>query len=125
MSIEDSLAVLHPTAPAFSPDGARIAFAVEEAFSRRDEGVHSRIWIAAADGSGAREATRGPWSDTAPCWSPDGTSLAFLSDRGHHYPSQLSGGEQQRVPLRAHSRTIRPSSSPMSRRAISTRRQGN
>ena len=29
MTIEDSLAVLHPTAPAFSPDGARIAFAVE------------------------------------------------------------------------------------------------
>ena len=83
MSIEDSLAVLHPTAPAFSPDGARIAFAVEEAFSRRDEGVHSRIWIAAADGSGAREATRGPWSDTAPCWSPDGAALAFLSDRSH------------------------------------------
>jgi dipeptidyl aminopeptidase/acylaminoacyl peptidase len=80
---ERLLDLLHPSQPAFSPDGRRVAFSVEEAFSRAEEGVSSRIWIAAADGSGARQATRGPRSDTSPRWSPDGSMLAFLSDRDH------------------------------------------
>jgi dipeptidyl aminopeptidase/acylaminoacyl peptidase len=80
---ERLLDLLHPSQPAFSPDGARVAFTVHEAFSRPDEGVSSRIWIARADGSGARQATRGPRADTAPRWSPDGRTLAFLSDRDH------------------------------------------
>src|SRR6476620_874168 len=80
---ERLLDLLHPSQPAFSPDGARVAFSVQEAFSRPDEGVSSRIWIAQADGSGARQATRGPRADTSPRWSPDGGSLAFLSERDH------------------------------------------
>ena len=83
MIAERLLDLLHPSQPAFSPDGARVAFTVHEAFSRPDEGVSSRIWIARADGSGARQATRGPRADTAPRWSPDGRMLAFLSDRDH------------------------------------------
>ncbi len=81
MSSEQLLSVLHPGQPAFSPDGARVAFSAEEAFSRPGEGVASRIWIASADGSGARQVTRGPRADTTPRWSPDGRTLAFLSDR--------------------------------------------
>jgi dipeptidyl aminopeptidase/acylaminoacyl peptidase len=80
---ERLLDLLHPSQPAFSPDGTRVAFSVQESFSRPDEGVASRIWIARADGSGARQATRGPRSDTSPRWSPDGRMLAFLSDRDH------------------------------------------
>ncbi len=83
MTHEQLLSVLHPGQPAFSPDGARVAFAAEEAFSRPGAGVASRIWIASADGSGARQVTRGPRSDTTPRWSPDGRTLAFLSDRDH------------------------------------------
>jgi dipeptidyl aminopeptidase/acylaminoacyl peptidase len=78
---ERLLDLLHPSQPAFSPDGTRVAFTVHEAFSRPDEGVSSRIWIARADGSGARQATRGPRADASPRWSPDGRTLAFLSDR--------------------------------------------
>jgi dipeptidyl aminopeptidase/acylaminoacyl peptidase len=80
---ERLLDLLHPSQPAFSPDGARVAFTVHEAFNRPDEGTSSRIWIAHADGSGARQATRGPRADTSPRWSPDGRTLAFLSDRDH------------------------------------------
>ena len=83
MIAERLLDLLHPSQPAFSPDGTRVAFTVREAFSRPDEGVSSRIWIARADGSGARQATRGPRADTSPRWSPDGRTLAFLSERDH------------------------------------------
>ena len=54
MIAERLLDLLHPSQPAFSPDGTRVAFTVHEAFSRLDEGVSSRIWIALADGSGVR-----------------------------------------------------------------------
>ena len=40
---------------------------------------HTRIAI--ADGQGMRVVTGGPGHDRCPQWSPDGTSLAFLSDR--------------------------------------------
>ncbi|HKV67281.1 MAG TPA: hypothetical protein VJN72_04270, partial [Gaiellales bacterium] len=83
MIAERLLDLVHPSQPAFSPDGTRVAFSVQESFSRPDRGVASRIWVAHADGSGARQATRGPGSDTSPGWSPDGRVLAFLSDRDH------------------------------------------
>ena len=63
-----------------SPDGETIAIAG----SRLDalEGQPSgRICIAATDGSGMRQVTHGPNSDSGPRWSPDGRTLSFLSDR--------------------------------------------
>ncbi len=81
MSLDRVLHLLHPCQPAFSPDGTRIAFTVEEAFSQPEAGTAARIWIAAADGSGAQRVTEGPRSDSRPAWSPDGRTLAFVSDR--------------------------------------------
>ncbi|MGH2385324.1 MAG: S9 family peptidase, partial [Candidatus Limnocylindria bacterium] len=47
------------------------------------DGYRSSLWIAPADGStAARQLTVGSKSDTTPQWSPDGRTLAFLSDRG-------------------------------------------
>ena len=96
------LDVVHPARPAFSPDGTMIACAVEANYTLPGAAARSRIWIAAADGSGAREATRGPGADTAPLWSPDGSTLAFLSDRdqaGQRAVYLLDGGvgEARRV----------------------------
>jgi dipeptidyl aminopeptidase/acylaminoacyl peptidase len=78
---QSPLEIVYPARPAFSPDGTMIACAVEAAYTLPGAAAQSRIWIAAADGSGAREASRGPGADTAPVWSPDGRALAFLSDR--------------------------------------------
>jgi TolB protein len=61
-------------APSFSPDGKSLAFA-----SSRSGNMD--IWVAAADGSGARRLTTTQASDTAPCWSPTGQEIAFTSDR--------------------------------------------
>ena len=70
-----------PTDPRLSPDGEWIAFTVQAATRGRDAYRHA-IWLAPADGSAAaRQVTIGVRHDTHPRFSPDGHSLAFLSDR--------------------------------------------
>ena len=60
--------------PRFSPDGRRLAF------SSRRSGDVEEIWLASADGSGARQLTHGPGTrQTLPAWSPDGRQIAFES----------------------------------------------
>jgi Tol biopolymer transport system component/imidazolonepropionase-like amidohydrolase len=65
-------------APAWSPDGTRIAF---QAY--RDSTWN--IWTIGRDGSGLKRETSGPFDDREPHWSPDGTRIAFSSDRGGNY----------------------------------------
>jgi len=62
--------------PVFSPDGARIAF------DRWQVGTNQDIWTMVADGSGARQATLDPETDTLASWLPGGRELAFSSERG-------------------------------------------
>src|SRR4051812_23091819 len=67
------------SAPAFSPDGTKLAFE-----SARDSGdaLVLDIYVMDADGSDARRLTADPAHDEAPIWSPDGTKIAFTSERG-------------------------------------------
>jgi TolB protein len=58
----------------FSPDGMSLAFASNRA-------GNADIWVAGADGSGARRLTTTEANDTAPCWSPTGQEIAFTSNR--------------------------------------------
>jgi dipeptidyl aminopeptidase/acylaminoacyl peptidase len=64
-----------------SPDGTRVAYVVRT-IDRDKNAYRSAIWLVPADGSseGAR-ITSGPGQDALPRWSPDGSSLAFVSDR--------------------------------------------
>jgi TolB protein len=61
-------------APSFSHDGKKIAYA-----STRSGNME--IWVANADGSGARNVTNHPSDDIAPCWSPTDQEIAFTSNR--------------------------------------------
>jgi dipeptidyl aminopeptidase/acylaminoacyl peptidase len=69
------------TSPRLSPDGELIAFTVQTSAPGQD-GYRHAIWLVRADGSApARQITIGSKNDTAPRFSPDGRTLAFLSDR--------------------------------------------
>ena len=65
-------------APAWSPDGQKIAFAGE-----RDG--NSEIYLMNADGSGQRNLTLDPAYDGDPGWSPDGRKITFVSNRDGRY----------------------------------------
>lgn len=87
--------------PRLSPDGRWVAYTVTSASLEDNRGT-SRIWLADVKSGDTRELTRGPGSDWSPRWSPDGTSLAFLSSRQEGPNIYLlamagGGGEAQRV----------------------------
>src|SRR5687768_4380817 len=70
-------------APRISPDGSRVLYTVSEIKMEKDKEWKSvtQLWMVPANGGKARQYTRGEKSATAPEWSPDGTMIAFLTDR--------------------------------------------
>lgn len=78
-----------PSGAQISPDGTRVAVSIG---SNTREGDHFKaaIWLYAVGAPGsARQITPGVANDTGPRWSPDGRSLAFLSDRAKRGTNQL------------------------------------
>jgi dipeptidyl aminopeptidase/acylaminoacyl peptidase len=81
-----------------SPDGELVAFVVGDAFIVDTKYPRSSVWVVPTRGGEARQFTAGPRADTTPRWSPDGQTLAFLSDRLVEGQRQIylmprSGGE--------------------------------
>lgn len=98
---EDIYELRWAASPALSPDGATVAFAVGSIDKEENE-YRSSIWVVPADGSAPpRRFTTGPKSDALPRWSPDGTRLAFVSNREREkkqlYVMPAAGGEPVRL----------------------------
>src|ERR1043166_2343791 len=72
---------------AWSPDGKLVAFSSNRT-EEPDNNRNSDLWIVAADntdrGQTLRRLTTNPGSDDSPAWSPDGKSIAYVTQTDVH-----------------------------------------
>ena len=92
--------------PAWSPDGARIAYGRQYVALRDDEeheGVLvSHIWSVSPDGREARQLTDGDTVDLWPAWSPDGSRIAFSREvEGDRFIVVMDSDGTRQQPLTA------------------------
>jgi dipeptidyl aminopeptidase/acylaminoacyl peptidase len=66
--------------PRISRDGKNVLYVLGWA-DKMNDAFYSNIWVADADGKGQRPITQGNYKDASPRWSPDGTRIAYISNR--------------------------------------------
>ncbi len=79
---DDIARLVDLTEPAFSPDGRAIVYTAASANLAEDK-TQSDLWRVDYDGGHRMRLTNtSKFDESRPQWSPDGKSIAFLSDRG-------------------------------------------
>src|SRR5262249_60612504 len=101
MTPEDVYKLTGAADPRLSPDGRTVVYVVWRIDKDSNE-YKGNIWIANVDGrQPPRQLTFGEKRDGEPRWSPDGTAIAFTSNRAGKasqlYVMPVQGGEARRL----------------------------
>src|SRR5215831_1731969 len=102
MTAEDLYCLRFVADPQLSPDGSSVAYVVAWVDPDDHTRYRSQIMLVPFDGSSApRPLTSGRHRDSAPRWSPDSGTLAFVSDRDNDrsqlFLLSLVGGEPRQL----------------------------
>ena len=99
-TIDGLISLKRAGSPAISPDGRLVAYTVREA-NWDDNNYHTEIWVADTANGGTRPLTNNAKkSSTSPAWAPDGSTLAFVTDRDDKrqvYAIDPRGGEARKI----------------------------
>ena len=99
ITVEDLLAMHRVGTFVLSPDDQWIAYTITQYDMDQNKG-NSDIYLASGMGGSARQLTTHSAYDGNPCWSPDGSLLAFISTRDgtpQIYVIPMDGGEAQKI----------------------------
>ncbi len=97
---EDITAIVSVTDPQYAPDGSRAAY-VQSQVDQEQDSYTSNIWVYETESGCSVPWTHGEKRSTDPRWSPDGHTLAFISDRegdaAQLYIISTEGGEAKKL----------------------------
>jgi acylaminoacyl-peptidase len=76
--LKDVFDLEYASDPRISPDGSQVVY-VRNFFDIMNDRQRSNLWVVGADGRNHRPLTSGNRNDASPRWSPDGTTLLYVS----------------------------------------------
>ena len=79
-TVDQILSIKRAGSPEISPDGRWVAYTIRQT-NWDDNAFDTQIWLADAASGSTRQLTNAKKSSQSPAWSPDGSKLAFISDR--------------------------------------------